>query len=910
MPLKLTSRGTDITQVVRICLFWGGFYKPSWGVRNGRLHQTSLNNNTGGESVHKDHGDQFWSSIYRTACEEAGGYEQQLTALLKIGCKWFGMDVGVVTRVAGDRFIVIASHEPGGDIFAPGNAFRVCGTACAKVIEESRVVYIDASKDDMSAYRNVPIAFTQYAGIAVRIDGQVIGTLCFFRRHARDTPVNTIGQDRMGILMLTVAAVIERKLHLESEQEIRRIAAIVEHSDDAIFTLTLDRVVTTWNHSAQALYGYTGEEVIGRSAEVLYGGADDAAIGALLEKARRGQSTSSVEALHTRKDGTAVNVSLNLSPIRDPDGRAVAVSVVARDIDERKRAEQALARSEQRYALAAMGTNDGLWDWDIITNEVYYSPRWKSIVGYGEEELVPAIQSWTELIHPADIAQFRADLAFHLAGQTEKLYNEHRVLTPDGGERWVLCRGVAVRDDEGRAVRVAGSLSDVTKQKQSEAQLILQAHHDRLTGLPNRTLFMEILRTSLERAKRNKSYKFAVLFLDFDRFKIINDSLGHEYGDMLLVSIAQQLRVQLRTVDTAARLGGDEFVVLLDGINGLNGAIDVAQRLLDTFVKPHSLGGHDVISTASIGIVTSDGDYNRPEEMVRDADNAMYQAKASGRARYVVFDEQMHDKALARLNLEKDIRKAIVLGQMRLAYQPIVSLESGGLMGFEALLRWEHPELGQVSPDQFIQIAEETGEIVALGTWVLEQACRQLVLWKQTLPAAADLTVNVNVSKRQVAQPDAVDKLAQVFRETGVNPTDIKLEITESVIMDDRHGITPRLDEIRCMGVQLAMDDFGTGHSSLSCLHSFPIDVLKIDRAFIGNMEQRIEYTAVIQAIVTLAHTLGITVVAEGLETAEQVAQLQALECDLGQGYYFAKPLTATQAREFILRQDTLKRSA
>jgi diguanylate cyclase (GGDEF)-like protein/PAS domain S-box-containing protein len=566
--------------------------------------------------------------------------------------------------------------------------------------------------------------------------------------------------------------------------------------------------------------------------------------------------------------------------------------------------------SEQRYALAATAANDGLWDWDILTNEVYYSPRWKSILGFSEDEIVPTIQAWTDLIHQSDRSQFQADLTLHLAGQSQKLSNQHRVLTRDGGERWVLCRGVAVRDEEGRAIRIAGSLSDISKQKETEAALIQQAHHDRLTGLPNRTLFTELIRYALARTGRISGYKFAVLFLDFDRFKVINDSLGHEYGDMLLTSIAQQLRVQLRTVDTAARIGGDEFVVLLDGIEGLGGAIEVAERLLNTFAKPHNLGGHDVISTASIGIVTSEGHYTRPDEMIRDADNAMYQAKASGRARYVVFDEQMHAQALQRLNLEKDIRKAVALGQMRLAYQPIVSLESGAMMGFEALVRWEHPELGPIRPDTFIQIAEETGEIVALGTWVLEQACRQLVAWKQTLPGAAEIFVNVNVSKRQVAQPDIVATLARVFRETGVDPTYIKLEITESVIMDDRHGITPVLDEIRHMGVQLAMDDFGTGHSSLSCLHSFPIDVLKIDREFILNMEQRIEYTAVIQAIVTLAHTLGISVVAEGLETAEQVAQLQALECDHAQGYYFAKPMSAAQAGEYITQQTQLKRSA
>ncbi|MEZ6192436.1 MAG: EAL domain-containing protein [Phycisphaerales bacterium] len=854
--------------------------------------------------------DQFWSSVYRTAYEEAAGYEQQLQALLRIGCERFGMDGAVVTDVKGDTFTVLASWGPDSDLLCPGKVFDLKHSVCARVIGRDTAFRVDAATDDMAPYRDLPIPIEQYVGQAVRISGQAFGTVCFFNQHHNGRPVAAIPDAELGILIMTVAAVIERRLHLESEQEAHRIASIVEQSEDAIFTQTLERIITSWNRSAENLYGYTAQEIIGRSAQVLHGENEPAFVKPLLEKIRRGIRTSSVEAVHTRKDGSRVNVSVNLSPIRDPRGEVTALSVVVRDIDERKRAERALEKSEQRYALAAVAANDGLWDWDILTNEVYYSPRWKSILGYGEDELVPTIQSWTDMIHTSDLGQFQADLTLHLAGQSKTLSNQHRVLTRDGRERWVLCRGMAVRDEEGRAIRIAGSLSDITKQKESEAALIQQAHHDKLTNLPNRTLFVELIRQALARARRVSGYKFALLFLDFDRFKVINDSLGHEYGDMLLTSIAQQLRVQLRTVDTAARLGGDEFVVLLDGIDGLSGAIEVAERLLETFARPHSLGGHDVISTASIGIVTSEGDYHKPEEMVRDADNAMYQAKASGRARYVVFDEQMHAKALARLNLEKDIRKATALGQMRLDYQPIVSLESGELMGFEALVRWEHPELGPVRPDTFIQIAEETGEIVALGTWVLEQACRQLVVWKQTLQGAADIFVNVNVSKRQIAQPDVIATLARVFRETGVDPAYIKLEITESVIMDDRHGITPVLDEIRHMGVQLAMDDFGTGHSSLSCLHSFPIDVLKIDREFILNMEQRIEYTAVIQAIVTLAHTLGISVVAEGLETAEQVAQLQALECDHAQGYYFARPLSVAQAGEYITQQTQLKRSA
>jgi len=857
--------------------------------------------------VHKN---VFWKDIHQAARESGTGFEQQLQTLLQLGCERFGMDIGVATRIDSDRFSVLASHEPESNIFTPGSDFDIRDTLCAKVVQSNGPVHIDLEKDDMAPYRNTPVRFQHYVGVAIRIDGQAIGTLCFFRQKPHTLPIKHLCDDELNILMLIVAALIERAMHLEAEHQLSQIASIVECSEDAIFTKTLDQVVTSWNHSAEVLYGYTAGEIIGEKADLLYAEGQEAAIKSIIKKIKRGERTSALETVHQRKDGALVNVSMNLSPIRDALGRVKSVSVVASDIDERKQAELAVAHSEERYALATKGSNDGLWDWDLRTNEAYYSPRWKSILGYEENEIRQTPEAWTDLISTADATQFQADLAFHLAEKTDQLYNEHRVTTKSGDLCWVLCRGVAVRNERGEAVRIVGSLTDISKQKQSEAELLQQAQHDKLTGLPNRIQLTEVLRNALGRTKRTPNYQFAVLFLDFDRFKVINDSLGHEYGDMLLISIAQQLRLHLRTVDTAVRLGGDEFVVLLDGITGLGGAIEVAERLLNTFSKPHKLGSHEVTSTASIGIVTSKADYTRPDEVIRDADTAMYQAKAAWKARYVVFDEQMHAKALQRLNLEKNLRKAVSLGQMHLEYQPIVSLESGELQGFEALLRWDHPKLGRISPDQFIPIAEETGVIVSIGNWVLKQACLQLNAWRKLNCGTKDLFINVNVSKRQLTQPDVAKNFERIFKETGIDHTGIKLEITESSIMDDRHEIIAVLDSIRALGVQLAMDDFGTGHSSLSCLHQFPINILKIDREFILNIEQRIEYTAVIQAIVMLAHTLGISVVAEGLETAEQVAQLQALECDSAQGYYFAKPMPVDQATEYLLNSDRIKLSA
>ncbi len=852
----------------------------------------------------------YWTSIYRVACESGAGFERQLQDLLKIGCGRFGMDIGVVTQVEGDTFKVLASHEPDSEVFSPGGEFGTNDTACSIVVGRHGPVRIDRSEQEKASFKNVPVPFEHYLGTAIRIDGQTFGTLCFFRQQAHPLPTDQIPDEEINILMLIAAAVIERKQHLDIEEETRQLASIVENSDDAIYGETFDRVITSWNRSAQELYGYSSEQVVGQCASMLYPPGGDDLIQGLLAKAERGERTSSFETVTLRHDGTQLHVSLNMSPIRDAKGRTVGASVVARDINKQKQAEQTLASSEERYALAANGSNDGLWDWDLLTNKIYFSPRWKSMLGFEEHEIEGNSEAWIQLIASSDQSQFQADLAFHLAGQATQFRNEHRMTTKSGDLHWFLCRGVAIRNERGEAIRMAGSSSDITKQKETEKALLEQAQHDKLTRLPNRSLFTELLGKAIARSKRIKEYKYAVLFLDFDRFKNINDSLGHEYGDMLLINIAQQLRVQLRAVDTAARLGGDEFVVLLDGVDGIEGSIEVANRLLEIFSMPHNLGGHEVTSTASIGIVTSDGTYSRPDEVIRDADTAMYQAKAAGKARYVVFDEQMHQQALHRLNLEKDLRKAIERGEFSLNYQPIISLEDATLQGFEALLRWKHPVLGLVSPDQFIGIAEETGDIVSIGNWVLEQACRQLVKWKSTINGAENLYVNVNVSKRQLTQPDVVPNLSRIFDEVGVGPADVKLEITESVIMDDRHEITPVLESIRALGVQLAMDDFGTGHSSLSCLHRFPINVLKIDREFILNMGDQIEFTAVIQAIVTLAHTLGISVVAEGIETADQVAQLQALECDHAQGYHFAKPMSIDHATDYLVSQYKLKKSA
>ncbi len=559
-----------------------------------------------------------------------------------------------------------------------------------------------------------------------------------------------------------------------------------------------------------------------------------------------------------------------------------------------------LRRSEQRYALAVDGSHEGLWDWDLTADKVYFAARWKELLGLAEDEVGDRSEEWFGRIVVSSLTGFHTCLARHIQGETERFDTELEMLHADGTTRWMLCRAAALRGADGKAVRIAGSMADITDLKRAQDELTTMAHHDRLTGLANRTLFTDRLQQAIAYTKRNPGFRFAVLFLDFDRFKNINDSLGHGVGDRMLVGMADRILGTVREVDTVARFGGDEFVVLLDGVAGVAEAQEVSGRLLAALAKPFSFDACEVISTVSIGVVGSEFGYDNAEDMIRDADAAMYQAKAGGKARYCLFDVQMHTHAVRRLKLEQDLRVCDFNAQFAVHYQPIISLDSGAVTGFEALARWNHPEYGLVSPDEFIGIAEESGVIIGLGEWVLAESCKQMAIWRSRFPEASDIGINVNLSKRQLLHADLIPAIRQVLMETGLPPQALKLEVTESTVMENHHSSVSVMKRIRDLGVRLAMDDFGTGHSSLSCLHQFPIDQLKIDRSFIVNMQEHREFAAVMDAIVTLAHYLHLEVVAEGIENADQLSLLQAMDCKFGQGFYFAKPMTASDATEFL----------
>jgi diguanylate cyclase (GGDEF)-like protein/PAS domain S-box-containing protein len=571
------------------------------------------------------------------------------------------------------------------------------------------------------------------------------------------------------------------------------------------------------------------------------------------------------------------------------------------EVQERRRVEAALRASEERYALAAQGANDGLWDWDLERNELYLSPRWKEMLGFGETELSASPHEWFERVHPEDLPKLQEALGTHSCSGTH-FEREHRMRHRDGTYRWMLSRGIALCDDNNRATRIAGSQTDITGRKKVEDQLLHDAFHDALTGLANRALFLDRLGLSLMRAKRRPDSQFAVLYLDLDRFKLINDSLGHLNGDQALVAIARSLETCVRPGDTAARLGGDEFAILLDDIRSLDDAERLTRRIEDRLAAPLQVDGNEIYINASIGIAFGTAGYERPEEVLRDADAAMYRAKSLGRNRHEVFNEALHLEALDRLRLETDLRRAIQEQRFGVHYQPIVSLTDGRVTGFEALVRWQHPVWGLVPPAQFIQVAEETGLILPIGRWVLSEACERVHKWQQEHPSDPPLAINVNLSRRQLVQADLVEQIRCILEQTGLPPESLQLEITESAILENPDGAVEFLKHLKSLHIGLCVDDFGTGYSSLSSLQEFPVSVLKIDRSFIRGMGPEGERDEIVRAVVGLAHSLHMEVVAEGVETEGQLERLRAMDCDYGQGYLLCHALDPEGIEQFLER--------
>ena len=635
---------------------------------------------------------------------------------------------------------------------------------------------------------------------------------------------------------------------------------------------------------------------------------------------------------------------------------------IAVTVTEAARMYLLLRQSEKRYALTVRGTSEGFWDWDLQTNCINFSPRWKEMLGYGEYDLSDRASEWFNRVHPLDLEPLRRAIVDHRQGITMRLECEYRLLHRDGSYRWMQGRGWVMRNHRNKPERIVGSQMDISDRKATEAALQRSNFYDRLTDLRNRAGFAQCVQQALleaqqyseiqpdsQRLAQNPETRFAILWLDIDQFKVINNSLGNGIGDRILVAIAQRLkafltpdlsmsdRLTARHQKVVARLGSDEFTVLLPKIQEVSDATRMAERLQQILALPFQIDNHEVFITASIGVVLSADHYTQAEQMLRDADTAMHRAKALGRSHYLVFDRMMRTRMLVKLQLENDLRRAIaqeerysrqfgvlnndfsvptqldrvaipteipgIHQELQLYYQPIIRLKTGLVEGFEALARWRHPERGLLSPNKFIPVAEETGLIIPLSWWVLRAACHQMRSWRDAFPHQNFLTMSVNLSSQQFSMPSLIETLRQILRETELDPVNLKLEITEGMVMDNAPAVVDMLYQIRSQGIQLAIDDFGTGYSSLSYLPRFPINTLKIDRSFVSDMNLCTDSQEIVRTILSLAHNLGINVTAEGVETAEQNAQLLEMECECGQGFFFSEPLDAIGMTKLLERQ-------
>jgi diguanylate cyclase (GGDEF)-like protein/PAS domain S-box-containing protein len=616
-----------------------------------------------------------------------------------------------------------------------------------------------------------------------------------------------------------------------------------------------------------------------------------------------GSRIRSFETRVRRYDGPVIWVRFSLRAFRDESGHVVRYEGALEDITDRRRAQDALQVSEERFRALVQNASDMISILDPDGSVLYASPSHQRLLGHPPEDFVGG--NFLDFVHYEDRPLVANALECLVDLPHENLTIEYRCRYRNvgGDDTWLTIESTASNLlDHPSVTGLVLNSHDITDRKRAEERLLHDALHDELTGLPNRALFMDRLWQSMERSRREPERLMAVLFLDVDQFKIVNDSLGHLVGDELLIQIARALSSALRPMDTIARIGGDEFAILLEGGHEVEDAASVADRIHERLAPPINLGGHEVFITASIGIAVCTPDYEKPEDLLRDADTAMYRAKSSGRACHVVFHRGMHHFVMARLQLESDLRRAIERGQIEVHYQPFVDLGTGTVMGVEALMRWIHPRRGLILPDDFLTVAEETGLILPLGRYVLTQACQRVRHLQIKYPEHRELRVSVNLSNKQFFQSDLHEQIAEALAISGLEPECLGLEITEGVIIRHAESASSRFSRLKALGVQLYLDDFGKGYSSLNYLHRYPMDILKIDRSFVSRIGEEGGNQAIVSAIVNLGHQLGMKVVAEGIQSLEHVAKLRGMGCEYGQGFFFSHPVDGDEVEELITR--------
>jgi diguanylate cyclase (GGDEF)-like protein len=678
--------------------------------------------------------------------------------------------------------------------------------------------------------------------------------------------------------------------HVARLGEERRRQEVAQFLDQGMAVIDGSGLVTLWTDALERILDCSRERVLGRPLMSALPALAKTELPRLLDEVLAGGPPRTLPQLTLSSATRVKRLQVRVLPV------AGGATLLWDDLSTR--ANQALARSAERLVLAAEGANDGLWEWDSRTQEFYCSNRWRAMLGLPARDGIGHVSEWFDRIHDDDRAKLKAALESHLAGGGDHFQHAHRLRHEDGSYRRYLCRGVAVRGP-GPTLRIAGSLTATT-----EAAVVAErpegaGSRDPLTGLGNRSVFVERLGQRLEDFKQRRSTStFAALYLDLDRFKIVNDNLGHLVGDELLTVVSRRLETCVRPGDALARLGGDEFAILLNELGDANQANAIAFRIQEALSAPFSIGGREVFTSASIGIAFGNAQYKTPDEIMRDADTAMYQAKSHGKARHEVFDADMHAREQDRLGLEADLRHAVNTNDFEVHYQPIVLLSSRMCVGFESLARWTRN--GQpVSPVTFIPLAEELGIIEPLGTWMLQQACLTFADWKRRFPEAGLDYVTVNVSSRQLMQHNFLRVVERAIEEAQIKACDLRLEITETALMDNPNEAAKLLSQLRELGTRIYLDDFGCGYSSLSHLAKLPVDALKIDRSFVKSLMFP-DRPAIVESILALARTLKTGVVAEGIEHEAQSRELQRLGCTHAQGYLFSRPLSTRATEELI----------
>jgi diguanylate cyclase (GGDEF)-like protein/PAS domain S-box-containing protein len=682
--------------------------------------------------------------------------------------------------------------------------------------------------------------------------------------------------------------------HTHRLERERRRSEAMDLLQEGVCAIDRAGIVTAWNDALERLLECPRDAAIGHSLTAAVPALAHTVVPRALEEVAKHRTPRILPNVSVGSPPALRVFRLELVPVTD------GTTLLWHDVTDQTRVVQALQRHGERLELAAEVSNDGLWEWDLGTQQLYVTPRWKTMVGLPSEAIVSKPDDWFDRVHKDDLAALKQALEEHFSGQTHPFQHEHRLRLENGTYRFFQCRGVASRLHSGRPTRIAGSLTDTTDLAITQERLRNAVYLDPLTGLCNRAVFIEGLGRRLRESKRRRdSDPFAVLYLDLDRFKLVNDSLGHQVGDDLLVAVSRRLESCLRQGDVLARLGGDEFAILLNALQSEQQANVIAFRVQDALAKAFSIGGRELFTSASIGIAFGEARYTSPDEMMHDADTAMYHAKAEGKARHEVFDADMDARARDRLGLENDLRHAVDNNDFETHYQPIVSLASGMCVGFESLVRWNRNGK-PVSPATFIPIAEELGLIERLGTRVLEEACRTFANWQRAYPDAGLDCITVNVSSRQLMQQNFLSVVDRAVRQAGLPPRALRVEITETALMTNPDEAAKVLSQLRDYGVKIYLDDFGTGYSSLSHLHKLPVDALKIDRSFVLSLLLH-DRPAIVESILALARTLHTSVVAEGIETEVQARELERLGCTHAQGYLFSRPICTASVEQILM---------